>query len=86
MNPLLAALGFDPAIVSPINLVLLLVLIHVGFGFAREIEMLRATVLRQAEELARTAKGSETRAENAAAEITRLAARIEELLDREARP
>lgn len=80
MTPLLAALGFDPAIASPINLVLLLCLVHVGSNFAREIGMLRATVLKQAEELARTARGSETRAENAAAEITRLVAKVEGLL------
>jgi hypothetical protein len=76
MTPILAAFGFDPAWMSPANFVLLLCVMHVGVTVSRELRMLRETVLRQAEELARTARGSEERATRAAAEITRLSNEI----------
>lgn len=81
MNAAMAAVGFDPAWAAPLNLLLLVVALNFAITFVREVKWLRSMVVKQAEESARIAKGSETRAENAAAEITRLVAKVESMVD-----
>lgn len=72
----------DPAWASLINTFLL---VGLAFYLKNENTALRAEnvrrtqeILRVAAELARTAKGSETRAENAAAEITAMKEKVED--------
>jgi hypothetical protein len=72
-GPVLAMLGFDPAFASPLNFALL---VYIVVFMRREIMTLRRASVAAAERLAETAKGSEDRATNAAAEITRLAGEI----------
>lgn len=69
-GPLLAAMGIDPAIASPINFVFL---VFLAVQARREVTALRKGVA-ASRELARMAKGSESRAEAAAADVSRLTA------------